>query len=95
MDLVELIPKGKSNAITRQELCELTCLKDRDVRERISQIRRERPIISAGKGYYLPESDEEVRSWIEREGKRARSIFWSMRGAKQYLNKGDKNNGKS
>ena len=72
MDFIDLIPRGKANAITRQELCKLTCLKDRDVRERISQLRREAPIISTGKGYYLPESDEEVLSWIERESKRAR-----------------------
>ena len=85
MELLELIPRGRDNAISRQSLCVLSGLTDRNVREEISQLRRETPIISSGKGYYLPETAEEVERWIERETRRARSIFWSMGGAKNYL----------
>lgn len=95
MELLDHIPKGRDNAVTRQTLCQLTGLTDRNVREGISLLRRDTPIISSGKGYYLPESNEEVQQWIERETKRAKSIFWSMGGAKEYLKNKENYNGKS
>lgn len=85
--IADHIPYGKKNAVTREYLCNVTGLKDRDVREMISKERRNTPILSSGKGYFQPTEDEtaEVAKWVIQESKRARSIFWSMWGAKAYL----------
>lgn len=86
LDIADFIPRGKENAITRQNLCEITGLNDRAVRESISQARREIPIISlANKGYYIPTEKEDVEQWVKQEEHRAKSIFWSMAGAKKFL----------
>lgn len=60
IEIINYIPKGKDNAITRHELVMKTGLPDRDVRSLIAEARYETPIISTGKGYYQPTSWKEV-----------------------------------
>lgn len=89
MDVLNLIPFGRKNAIARRKLCYLTGLRDRVLREEISQLRREYAILNTqdGKGYYrpAPEDAAEVEKWVNQETRRAKSVFWSMKGAKDFL----------
>lgn len=94
MNIADFIPLGMKNAITREELRKLTGLNDRQIREMISQARRETPIISLdNKGYFIPSEDEkaDVEKWIKQEEHRAKSIFWSMAGAKKFIKGGNIN----
>ena len=91
INIADLIPQGKGNAITRQQLVKITGLTDREVRKEISLARFNEPILSTEKGYYKPDTWVEVERWIAQEQARAKSIFRSMRGAREYLkNNADK-----
>lgn len=68
--MLELIPTGKENAISRRELVSLTSLKDRVVRLRIEQYRNEGICICSNwsegaKGYYLPGNEAEQKEFLK------------------------------
>lgn len=88
INIVELIPVGHENAITRQELCRITGLRDRDVRNLIEDARAEHCICNNcdGAGYYIPTELSEINDFIAQETSRAKSIFRSLRGAKTLKN---------
>lgn len=50
--------EGAENAVSRETLCRLTGLPDREVREVISKIRREVPVLNFGNGYFIPKDTE-------------------------------------
>lgn len=87
MNIVNYIPIGQENAITREALSIRTGLTDRAIRELIAQARRDTAIINNqdGKGYYRPSGQEEIERYIKQESARAKSIFWCLRGAKKAL----------
>lgn len=87
MSILDLIPYGKQNAVSRSDLVKQSRLSDREVREEISQLRRETPILSFGGGYFRPTKEEKplVEKWIKQETARGKSIFWSMKGARDKL----------
>ena len=89
MNIVDYIPHGQKNAITRSELVKITRQSDRVVREMICQARRETPILNTqnGEGYFIPLSTEKqlVERWLKQESKRAKSIFWSAKSAKEFI----------
>lgn len=87
MNIVDFIPVGEENAISRDKLCQLTGLQDRNLREAISQARRNEAIINFGNGYFLPKRDDGalVERWKRQERARAKSIFWSMKGANKFV----------
>ena len=64
--IISIIPTGKENAISTQELCMIFDAKENVIREAIKYIRLldtyESFICSCQNGYYYPESDFE---WIE------------------------------
>ena len=89
MRIAELLSKGQNNAISTRELCDVTGLCKRDLRE---QVRRERlagaVILSRrenGGGYYLPETKEEIQAFINTMGKQGRSIFSARKSAAAAL----------
>ena len=91
MNIVDYIPFGQVNAISRKDLCKATGLDDRTAREAISKARRDVVILSAENGgYYQPTAEEsrEVAKWLKQETNRAKSIFWSMQGARRYMKNG-------
>ena len=53
MEIRDLIPYGRENAVTRENLCILTGLNDRVVRNEIKKLRRDMPILNLqdGSGY--------------------------------------------
>lgn len=81
--IVDYIPFGKENAISRQQLERVTRLSDRDVREAISLARRNTVILnlSNGKGYFQPiqrEEDDLVVKYFKQEDSRLKRIGWSL-----------------
>lgn len=88
--LLSLIPSGRSNAISRNKLVELMGIPDRQVRKIIKDARRRTPIINLqnGKGYFIPTEEEKplVDKWLKQETARAKTTFWAMRGAREFLN---------
>lgn len=89
MDIINLIPRGQANAVTRRELCELTGWNDRKVREAIFQARRDHLILNLqdGNGYFRPTEDEShlVKRFYEQEMKRLKSIGWALKPAREWL----------
>ena len=92
MNIIEYIPCGYENAITRENLCCITGLTDRKVRELIFQARRETPIINLqdGKGYFIPleEDKKYVEKFVEQETARLKSIGWALKSARGFLKNG-------
>lgn len=81
--IVDYIPFGKENAISRQQLERVTGLSDRDVREAISLARRNTVILnlSNGKGYFQPiqgKEDDLVVKYFKQEDSRLKRIGWSL-----------------
>lgn len=88
MTITDFIPYGKENAVSREYLANMTGLDDRTVRELIEKARKDVPIISLKKGYYLPLVEEErqdVQRWLITQGKRGSAIFNSTEGAIKWL----------
>lgn len=76
MDILKYIPKGRENAITRQQLCNLTGWSDRRVRKEIETLRREGyPILSfsEGPGYWYSGDIEEIERYLKEVDSRSRS----------------------
>lgn len=96
MNIIDFIPKGHKNAISRQNLCIKTGLKDRVVRALIEEARRETIIISNndGSGYWLfpddptPEEKQMLYKFVKQQESRAKSIFYALRPARQKVKGG-------
>lgn len=91
-DIAIYIPVGNQNSITRKELCRLTGLSDRQIREHIAQARRNTPIINLqdGDGYFIPDKEnksdmELLRDYVRQEEARIKSIGWSLKAARKML----------
>ena len=56
MNILDYIPKGRENAISREKLRQLTGLTDSKMRELIRQARHDVPIVNlqSGEGYFIP-----------------------------------------
>lgn len=86
---------GRENATTRHDLCRMTGLDDRVVRDAIQRIRKDYAVFigATGKGYYIPRVTREERKtaerWILSQERRAASIKESERGAKIFMKKCD------
>lgn len=87
--ILQYIPKGSNNGITKVELCKRLNMDEREIRRLIHQARRYMPILNMqnGKGYFIPDAEDKhiVEKWLTQETKRAKSTFWSLMGAKRYL----------
>jgi len=99
--IIDLIPLGFSNAISREELTRLcdefgliepdTVDKDRAMRQLMRKAKREVAILSRQfGGYFRPDVNNtedvvEIRKYILREQKRAKSVFASLKKAYDLL----------
>lgn len=56
MDIVDYIPFGRENAVTRTQLRIMTGMNDRKIRDKISEAKRDTVILNMqdGKGYFRP-----------------------------------------
>lgn len=90
--ILNYIPTGSENAITRKELSIMTGICDRDIRKSIHIARRYIPILnlSDGKGYYIPNmnntSDKQnLKIFFRQEENRIKSIGWALKAARRTL----------
>ena len=96
INIVDYIPEGAERAISRQDLCRLTGLTDRNVRNLIEAARRETIIVSNtdGSGYWLyPENPtakekEMLYRFVKQQENRAKSIFYALRPARLLMKEG-------
>lgn len=89
MDIVDYIPFGRENAVTRAQLRSRTGIEDRTIRDMIADARRDTVILNMqdGKGYFrpLPEERHLVEAYAKQETARLKSIGWSLKAARQML----------
>lgn len=66
MHIIDAVPYGHENAVTRQELSRRTGEKDRDIRRAINASNELIINLQDGKGYFKPLPDEAdlVNAWI-------------------------------
>lgn len=90
MNILDYIPTGHKNAITRHELCIKTGYSDRKVRDLIEEAcTREHPILNLqdGRGYFLPDKNEMplVRLYRNQENRRTASIRKRVSELDKYI----------
>lgn len=88
MRIVDYIPIGKENAVTRAQLCALTRLSDRAVRQLIEIARIEGEVIinnQDGKGYYISEDPKDIRRQMAANRSRAMSILRQQKYLRRKL----------
>ena len=91
-DILDYIPTGQSNAVTRKELCRRTGLNDRAMRVLIHKARGKIPILNLqdGNGYFVPDmnviNDQLLlKKFVQQEESRLKSIGWALKPARQTL----------
>lgn len=95
-EIIDFIPLGRENAISRSELTELCLLndlidpnikdKDREMRKLLQKARIDYTILNNPEGgYYRPSREDlqELSRYIRQEEKRAQSIFKDVKRAKK------------
>jgi len=85
--IADYLKKGKDNAMTTQELLELTGLQTpRALQSAIAKERKEIVICSgSGRGYWLPANREEIEEFNNNMTSRAIKIFESSKCAREEL----------
>ncbi|MGC4018371.1 MAG: hypothetical protein QM793_03510 [Muricomes sp.] len=91
-NILDYIPTGHENAVTRAELCIRTGLPDRTVRALIHKSRRDMPILNMqdSKGYFIPDMNREderlmLNRYVQQETSRLKSIGWGLKAARHTL----------
>jgi hypothetical protein len=89
MNIIDFIPYGKDNAISRKQLCTITGLPDRVMRHDIEKARQDYAILNAqdGSGYFRPAENESylTERWLKQEHSREKSVREATRGAEKAL----------
>ena len=88
MNIIDYIPTGQPNAISRLELRQLTGLPDRLMRREIERARKDYAILNiGGSGYFRPAEGEAylVERWLRQERSREKSVRDATRGAERAL----------
>lgn len=88
MDIMTYIAKGKENAISRQDLCNLMALPDRTVRKLIQEARDQGEVIlnaQDGAGYYTSDNVEELERQYNTNRHRALSILRQQRHIRKQI----------
>lgn len=90
LNILDYIPTGRVNAITRHALAIRTGISDRQVRDLIHYARRDIPILNMqdGRGYFIPDMNDDVErellaAYVRQEEKRLKSIGWALASARQ------------
>lgn len=88
--LYNVLRTGHENALTRSELCRCLKCSDRMLRMGIEYLRHEHAVLTNddGKGYYLPEANDEGRGdtirWIKKQQSRINAIRAAQVGAVKF-----------
>lgn len=78
MDIVTYIPRGRENAIKRDELVRILNLPDRTIRNMIEEARRRGEIIindGSGAGYWTSDDLGEITRQLKMNERRAKSVL--------------------
>lgn len=88
--VLDAIPFGKENAVTREYLTARTGLPDRQVRKAIEEIRRNHIILNDqdGKGYYRSYDLDDIERFYRQERARALAVLYRMRPMRILLRGG-------
>lgn len=84
----QLLPIGRENAITAQELVKITgCGSVRELQQRIACERNQGAIIcsGAGRGYWKPKDRQEIKAFIQTMDARAWNTLKATASAKKAL----------
>ena len=88
--IVELLPRGKENAISTEALCKASGIKSiRVLRSVVARERKQGKIIasiSTG-GYYIPTDTAEIEEFVRTLDSKARSIMVALQSARKLLKK--------
>ena len=84
--VVEAIPVGKENAVTREKLSQTLMMPDRQVRKCI-QIARDAGvlIVNTGRGYYITDELDEIERQYWQDTRRALSVLARRREMRRIL----------
>lgn len=86
--IVDHIPVGRENAVTRRQLCELTGMRDRALRNAIEDARQNGEIIinaQDGRGYYRSEEPNDLAGQYVRNRNRAMAILVQQKYIRRKL----------
>ena len=82
--ILSAIGTGEENAVNAAHLTQLTGLTVRELRQTVEKLRRDGYVIlSSNSGYYYPATAAELERHIKKEERRARSIFFTLRSARE------------
>lgn len=89
MNIIDRIPVGRKNSITRKRLAIELGITDRKVRDYINEARKQTVILNFqdGRGYFRPAEDEAnlVKRWKLQEESRLKKHALALRAAREYL----------
>ena len=91
MNLIEFIPRGRSNAIAMRELSERLNVDPRTLRALIQREREKgAPICSDWErgGYFMPVDESEARVYFNQQRHRIKTARAALNGVKKYLRGG-------
>lgn len=86
--LLNIIPFGKDNAITRDKLANLIGYSDRKIRDNIHHLRMNGYVIcsdSGHKGYWRPTKRSEVNDFIIQMESYGKQCFMASKSAREYM----------
>ena len=91
-DILDYIPTGQENAVTRAELCKRTGLTDRKMRDALHDAKLKKPILNMqdGRGYFIPDMNTEndrciLQRHVRQEESRIRSTIEPLEVERQTL----------
>ena len=91
-DILDYIPTGHANAVTREELCRRTGIYDRAMRSLIHNARMKTRILNMqdGTGYFIPDMNQEydrllLKRHVVQEESRAKNILDPLSVEKKML----------
>jgi DNA-binding GntR family transcriptional regulator len=88
--MLQYLKKGRKNAVTRSELARLAGVSDRRMRKAIEDLRNEGYLIcnlQDGKGYFIAESEQDLKSQFAINNARAMSILIQQKYIRRELKK--------
>ncbi len=86
MDVIELIPYGRKNAVSQGDLATLCSTDKRTIRKAVECARRQGvPICSDNSGYYFPEDAEEARHYVQMQKHRIRTAAIVLQPVEKYI----------
>ena len=90
INILDFIPDGMENAVSQQQLCDVTHMNRREVRQAVENARRQgAPICSTCKGdnggYYMPTCKQEANMYLRMQRHRINSAKATMKPVKQAM----------